>query len=297
MHIFFTGATGLIGKHLTPFLLHHHKVTVLSRNKTKAHVLLGHNIDVVTDVANIDFNNIDVVINLAGEPIVNKRWTQSQKKIIRDSRIKLTEQISDAITKCATPPATFISGSAIGYYGRQGDTPVDEQSSDVNDEFSHQLCKEWELAALKAQSDKTRVCLLRTGIVLSKNGGALSKMLPAFKFFLGGPIGDGKQGMSWIHIDDMTQLILFILKHKEVFGPVNATAPAPVSNKVFSKSLATALSRPAALTMPSPVLKVLMGEMSDLLTTGQYVIPKKALAHNYRFHFTDIDSALRSLIK
>lgn len=297
MHIFFTGATGLIGKHLTPFLLHHHKVTVLSRNKTKAHVLLGHNIDVVTDVADIDFNNIDVVINLAGEPIVNKRWTQSQKQIIRDSRTKLTEKISDTIVKCATPPTTFISGSAIGYYGRQGDTPVDETTHKVHDEFSHQLCKDWEHAALKAQSDKTRVCLLRTGIVLSKQGGALSKMLPAFKFFLGGPIGDGKQGMSWIHIDDMIQLILFIIKHKEVSGPVNATAPAPVSNKVFSKSLANALSRPAALTMPAGVLKVLMGEMSDLLITGQYVIPKVALDHNYRFHFTDIDSALSSLIK
>ncbi|ASM50266.1 hypothetical protein PESP_a2272 [Pseudoalteromonas espejiana DSM 9414] len=297
MHIFFTGATGLIGKHLTPFLLHHHKVTVLSRNKTKAHVLLGHNIDVVTAVVDIDFNNIDVVINLAGEPIVNKRWTQSQKQIIRDSRIKLTEHISDAIVKCATPPTTFISGSAIGYYGRQGDTPVDETTHKVHDEFSHQLCKDWEHAALKAQSDKTRVCLLRTGIVLSKQGGALSKMLPAFKFFLGGPIGDGKQGMSWIHIDDMIQLILFIIKHKEVSGPVNATAPAPVSNKVFSKSLASALSRPAALTMPAGVLKVLMGEMSDLLITGQYVIPKVALDHNYRFHFTDIDSALSSLIK
>ena len=297
MHIFFTGATGLIGKHLTPFLLHHHKVTVLSRNKTKAHVLLGHNIDVVSSVDEVNFNHVDTVINLAGEPIVNKRWTQAQKQTIKNSRINLTTQISDAILNCSTPPATFISGSAIGYYGRQGDTPVDEDTDDVNDEFSHQLCKEWEHAALKAQSDKTRVCLLRTGIVLSKNGGALSKMLPAFKFFAGGPIGDGEQGMSWIHIDDMIQLILFIIKHTSLCGPINATAPTPVSNKVFSKSLGKALSRPAALTMPSPVLKVLMGEMSDLLTTGQYVIPKKALAHNYRFHFTDIDSALSSLIK
>jgi len=297
MHIFFTGATGLIGKHLIPFLLHHHKVTVLSRNKTKAHVLLGHNLEVVSSVTDVDFNNIDVVINLAGEPIVNKRWTQTQKQIIRDSRIKLTEQISDAILKCSTPPATFISGSAIGYYGRQDEAPVDETTYTIHDEFSHQLCKDWESAALQAQSDKTRVCLLRTGIVLSKQGGALSKMLPAFKFFLGGPIGDGKQGMSWIHIDDMTQLILFIIKHPSLYGPINATAPTPVSNKAFSKSLGKALSRPAALTMPSPVLKVLMGEMSDLLTTGQYVIPKKALAHNYRFHFTDIDSALGSLIK
>lgn len=137
---------------------------------------------------------------------------------------------------------------------------------------------------------------MRTGIVLAKKGGALGKMLPAFKLCLGGPIGNGEQGMSWIHIDDMIQLILFIIKHPEISGPVNATAPNPVSNAQFSKSLGEALSRPAFIPMPTAALKLLMGEMSDLLTTGQFVVPKKALVHNYRFHHPDIKSALESLV-
>lgn len=296
MHIFITGATGLIGQHLCPFLTHHHSVTVLSRNPTKANVLLGHKINAVTNIEAVDFNNVDVVINLAGEPIVNKRWSDKQKSIIRDSRIELTKQISAAIAASNTPPHTFISGSAVGFYGRQGITPIDEENNKPHDEFSHQLCKDWENAALLAQSEQTRVCLLRTGIVLAKKGGALSKMLPAFKLCLGGPIGDGEQGMSWIHIDDMIQLILFIIRHPEISGPVNATAPNPVSNAQFSKSLGEALSRPAFIPMPTVVLKLLMGEMSDLLTTGQFVVPKKVLAHNYRFHHPDIKSALESLV-
>ena len=296
MHIFFTGATGLIGRHLCPFLLHHHDVTVLSRNPTKAKVLLGHQINAVDSLEDVDFNTVDVVINLAGEPIVNKRWSDKQKAVIRDSRIIVTQAISDAIKQCHTPPHTFISGSAIGYYGRQGDRLVYENNTEPHDEFSHQLCKDWEQAALQSESVETRVCLLRTGIVLAKKGGALGKMLPAFKLCVGGPIGSGEQGMSWIHIDDMVQLILFLIRNKEISGAVNATAPEPLSNKQFSQSLAKALSRPAFMPMPAGVLNILMGEMADLLTTGQYVVPKKALDHNYRFHFTKIDAALESLV-
>lgn len=296
MHIFVTGATGLIGTHLCPFLLHHNSVTVLSRNPSKANILLGHKVKAVSDITEVDFNTVDIVINLSGEPIVNKRWSNKQKQIIRDSRIGITQQISEAISACATPPHTFISGSAVGFYGRQNSDLIDEGFESPHDEFSHQLCKDWENAALLAQSEHTRVCLLRTGIVLAKKGGALSKMLPAFKLCLGGPIGNGEQGMSWIHIDDMIQLILFITKHPEISGPVNATAPNPVSNAQFSKSLGEALSRPAFIPMPTAVLKLLMGEMSDLLTTGQFVVPDKAQAHNYRFHHADIKSALASLV-
>ena len=296
MHIFVTGATGLIGQHLCPFLEHHNTVTVLSRNATKANVLLGHKIKAVTDISAVDFNTVDVVINLAGEPIVNKRWSDKQKQIIRDSRINITQKISHAIAASTNPPHTFISGSAIGYYGRQSNKRIDENFTDPHNEFSHQLCKDWEDAALKAESEKTRVCLLRTGIVLAKKGGALSKMLPAFKLCLGGPIGDGEQGMSWIHIDDMTQLILYIMKHPEISGPINAVAPNPVSNSEFSKRLGNALSRPAFMPMPAFVLKVLMGEMSDLLTTGQFVVPTKAQKHNYRFHYENLKSALDSLV-
>ena len=296
MHIFITGATGLIGQHLCPLLLDNNTVTVLSRNPAKASALLGNSVKAVKNISSVDFNDVDIVINLAGEPIVNKRWSDKQKQIIRDSRIVITQKISAAIQVCSTPPHTFISGSAVGFYGRQSSSLIDENFNNPHPEFSHQLCKDWEEAALLAQSALTRVCLLRTGIVLAKDGGALSKMLPAFKLCLGGPIGSGDQGMSWIHIDDMTQLILFIISHPELSGPINATAPNPVSNSEFSKSLGYALSRPAFIPMPSIALKLLMGEMSDLLTTGQFVVPHKALANDYRFHYPDIKSALESLV-
>jgi len=295
MHILLTGGTGLIGKHLCPFLLNRHKVTVLSRNPIQANVLLTHQVHAVKSLDEVDFEDIDAVINLAGEPIVNKRWSESQKRRLLDSRINLTLQISKAISRCETPPHTFISGSAIGFYGRQGDKHIDEEFNDIYPEFSHVLCRDWEHAATKAQSSKTRVCLLRTGVVLAKQGGALSKMLPAFKFGFGGPLGHGHQGMSWIHINDMIQLILFVLTHDDLHGPINATAPNPVDNNEFSQTLGTVLSRPAMLRMPSWLLKLMMGEMSDLLIHGQFVMPNKLLAHNYRFHYPELKPALESL--
>ncbi|WP_404339601.1 TIGR01777 family oxidoreductase [Pseudoalteromonas mariniglutinosa] len=295
MHIFITGGTGLIGKHLCPFLLHHHHVTVLSRNPTKANILLTHNIEAVDSLNDVDFNSVDVVINLAGEPIVNKRWSNAQKQNLVDSRIKLTKNLANAIKNCEAPPHTFISGSAIGYYGRQSNELIDESFNDIYPEFSHVLCRDWEHAALKAQSSATRVCLLRTGIVLAKQGGALAKMLPPFKFAVGGPIADGKQGMSWIHIDDMIQLILFIIKHHEISGPINATAPNPVDNNEFSYTLANVISRPAMLRMPKWMIRLMMGEMADLLLYGQFVVPKKVLDHQYRFHYPELKSALESL--
>lgn len=295
MHILLTGGTGLIGKHLCPFLLNHHKVTVLTRNPIQAAVLLTHQVVAVKSLNEVDFEQVDAIINLAGEPIVNKRWSDSQKRELLDSRIKLTQQITKKINRCNSPPHTFISGSAIGFYGRQGDCKIDESFNDIYPEFSHVLCRDWEHAATKAESEKTRVCLLRTGVVLSKHGGALDKMLPAFKFGLGGPIGHGKQGMSWIHIDDMIQLILFVLSHKDICGPINATAPNPVDNNEFSQTLGSVISRPAMLRMPAWVLKLMMGEMSDLLLHGQFVIPDKLLKHNYRFHYPELKPALESL--
>ena len=295
MHIFISGATGLIGRHLHPFLNTNGTITVLTRTPEKASKLLD-NINTVTEVSSVDFNTIDIVINLAGEPIANKRWSDEQKQKIRNSRINITQQISAAIKKCKSPPHTFISGSAVGFYGQQDDSPIDESFNKPHDEFSHQLCKEWENAALEAKSDATRVCLLRTGIVLAKQGGALNKMLPAYKLCLGGPIGSGKQGMSWIHIDDIVNLILFIIADPTICGPINASAPNPVSNAQFSKQLGSALSRPAIMPMPAFVLKVLLGEMSELLTTGQFVIPTKALEHGYKFKYPHLGEALRSLM-
>jgi uncharacterized protein (TIGR01777 family) len=296
MHIFITGGTGLIGSHLTP-LLHQHTLTLLTRNKKNANAILGDKIKCVSALNEVNFNEIDVIINLAGEPIVGKRWSDHQKTRLINSRVVLTEDISNAIKACDTPPHTFISGSAIGYYGRQQNTLITERFDRPHHEFSHQLCKKWEEAALKAESNSTRVCVLRTGIVLAKNGGALGKMLPAFKLGLGGPIADGEQGMSWIHINDMTQLIYFIINTPTIKGPINATAPHPVSNAKFSRALGDALSRPTWFRVPRLALNIAMGEMAVLLTTGQFVRPEKALEHNYAFSYPTIKSALNDILK
>lgn len=296
MNIFITGGTGLIGKHLCQLLQPDHKITVLTRACDKAKQTLGPNIAVINKVSDIDFNAIDCVINLAGEPIVNKRWSDKQKQRLHNSRIELTAQLSSAIKSAEHPPSVFISGSAIGYYGRQSTEIIDEDHTGVHDEFSHQLCQRWEQAALSAQSSKTRVCILRTGIVLAKDQGALAKMLPPFKLALGGPIGDGNQGMSWVHIEDMVALIKFIIENDAIHGPINATAPNPVSNKVFSQQLGNAINRPAKLTMPAWFLSLLMGEMAELLIYGQYVVPTKLLNHGYNFRYTHLPEAFNNLI-
>ncbi|QTL34508.1 TIGR01777 family oxidoreductase [Pseudoalteromonas viridis] len=296
MKVLITGATGLIGSELCKFLINKHKIVALTRNISKAGRVLDSKIEAIDDLDQVNFNDLDVVINLAGEPIADKRWTEKQKARITDSRIALTEEISNRIRACDSPPHTFISGSAIGYYGRQPATvKVDEDFNDPYPEFSHQLCKDWEAKANLAHSEQTRVCIVRTGVVLSRQGGALKKMLPAFQFGMGGPMASGKQMMSWIHIDDMVQLLLFLVKHQDLSGVFNATAPAPVSNKEFAERLALTLRRPAMLTMPEFVLKALFGEMSELLIYGQRVLPRRALKANYRFRYPNLDEALQQL--
>ncbi|OUS72788.1 TIGR01777 family protein [Pseudoalteromonas sp. A601] len=295
MNIFITGATGLVGSALCKKLKRVHTLSVLTRDTQSAEQKLGNELCYVNDVSNINFNTIDCVINLAGEPIVNKRWSSQQKQKIRDSRIGLTQQISDAIMQCDTPPHTFISGSAIGYYGRQGSQLINEQYEKIHPEFSHTLCDDWEQAALSAQSQHTRVCVIRTGIVLASHGGALAKMLPPFKLGLGGPIASGEQGMSWIHLDDMVSLLEFTLETPHLNGAINATAPSPVSNYNFSKILAKALHRPAILPMPAWVLNILMGEMADLLIHGQFVLPQKLVDAGFAFTYPTLSKALDSL--
>ncbi len=297
MNILLTGGTGLIGSSLVSSLLSDHNITVLSRSPAKASLKLGAQVSVINDLGDIDFNTLDIIINLAGEPIVEKRWTAQQKKTIENSRWHITQQLVDHIKAASTPPHTFISGSAIGYYGRQGEGPVDETFTDCFSEFSHLLCKKWETIALEAHSPSTRVCIVRTGIVLSREGGALQKMTPAFKMGLGGPIATGEQMMSWIHIDDMIRLLHYLIQNDAISGPINATAPTPVSNEVFSVTLANTLNRPHFFRVPKSVLNLLMGEMSDLLVYGQNVIPKKIMKEGFIFKFPDIAMALNDLLK
>ncbi|PHM46126.1 epimerase [Xenorhabdus mauleonii] len=298
MRILITGGTGLIGHRLTCQLLSiSHSITILSRSPQKVYSLFSDLVECWTTLNDQhDLNNFDAVINLAGEPILDKRWTPKQKEEICQSRWHITEQLSKLINASETPPAVFISGSAVGYYGDQGQAVITEDDS-PHDEFTHQLCKRWEQLALQAQSDKTRVCLLRTGIVLAKEGGALQKMLPLFRLGLGGAIGDGKQYMPWIHIDDMVNGIYYLLVSTELNGPFNMTSPYPVHNEQFSAILAKVLHRPCIFRIPAFVLKAMMGEAATLVLSGQQAIPKKLEEAGFGFRYFRLEEALQDAVK
>lgn len=295
MRIFITGGTGLIGR----ALIRHwqqHDITVLTRSTHKARELFGDNINAVSALAEIDINKFDAVVNLAGEPIAGKRWSTRQKQLLCDSRWQLTQALAEAIKQAVSPPAVFISGSAIGIYGAQQQQLISEDYSHFHDEFSHQLCQRWEALAFDAGA-ASRVCVLRTGLVLSQDGGALAKMLPPFKLGLGGKIGSGKQYMSWVHIQDYCRLVDFLLQHPTLQGSFNATAPNPVTNSEFSQTLAEVLQRPALLPMPALVLKLLLGEMSELLLSGQRVIPTNLVKAGFNFDYSTLKPALQDVLQ
>jgi uncharacterized protein (TIGR01777 family) len=294
MRILVTGGTGLIGSALLKYWHGQHQITVLTRAAV-ANLPKKSDITYVNSLKQVDFNQLDAVINLAGEPIANKRWTDAQKQRICNSRWHITEQLSEHIQAASTPPACLISGSAVGFYGRQGAEFITEEYRAFYPEFSHDICARWENLAMRANSEKTRVCLLRTGIVLSAKGGALAKMLPAFRFGLGGPLGNGEQYMSWIHINDIVKLIDFLLQSPTLQGPFNAVAPKAVTNRQFSQDLAKRLKRPAKFTMPAFMLRLLFGEMADLLLYGQRVVPQQAVDAGFKFQFANLPAALEDL--
>lgn len=294
MNILITGASGFIGQQLVKHLADQHELFLLTRNPANSRQQLGGQYQYFTSLDELDdLNHIDVVINLAGESIVARRWSKKQKQRICNSRWNITARLSQLILQSKNPPQVMISGSAVGFYGRQGDKLIDENAA-AHIEFSHEICQEWERLALNA-SMKTRVCIIRIGIVLG-HGGALAKMLPPFKLGLGGPIGSGLQGMSWIHIQDIVALISFLMHHPECQGIFNATAPYPVSNGEFAKTLGKVLHRPTLLTTPSLILRLVMGEMSELLTEGQFVIPKHALEAGFKFNFEQLEPALKDVL-
>lgn len=297
MKILMTGGSGLIGSNLIP-LLRPTEVTVCTRNVAMAENILGHKVHFISNIDSLDnLNEYQVVINLAGEPIADKKWTSEQKKLIEQSRWSITEKLVQLIKNSDAPPKVFISGSAIGYYGRQDDTIIDESYTQVQDEFSHQLCERWERLAKQAESDKTRVCILRTGIVISKRGGALLKMLTPFKLGLGGSIGHGQQYMSWIHLEDMLQGIVHLIKNEACRGIYNFTSPNPVTNEEFSKQLAKTLGRPCFFRIPEFVLRKMMGEMADLLIYGQRVIPQRLLDSGYQFVYPELSQVFHCVKK
>jgi len=299
MHFFITGGTGLIGRHLCRLLLsHNHKITVLSRQcANRVQALCGDTVNAVNHCHEISPQaQIDVIVNLAGEPIADKRWTPARKKLLSDSRLVITRQVVELVHVLKPPPELIISGSATGYYADQGNTILVE-SSPAAKGFSHDLCVEWEQAAQNSLPESTRLCLLRTGLVLSKQGGLLKKILPVFQWGGGGQLGPGTQWMPWIDINDMVNIILWLVSHTAISGPVNAVSPNPATNHSFTQALGRILSRPALLPLPKPIVKLAFGEMSELFLNSQRVLPEKLLHSGFTFQFDYLDSALAYELK
>lgn len=297
MKILITGGTGLIGRYLVSRLLTlGHAVVVVTRSPDSARQRLDKRVELWPGLEQRShLNDIDAVINLAGEPIADKRWTDAQKARLCDSRWQITQRLVALIKASDTPPAVLLSGSATGYYGDLGEVVVTEEEPPHN-EFTHKLCARWEQIACEAQSDATRVCLLRTGVVLAPDGGILAKMTPPFRLGLGGPIGSGRQYLAWIHIDDMANAILWLLDN-DLRGPFNMVSPYPVRNAQFAHALGRALHRPAIIRAPAAAVRLLMGESSVLVLGGQRALPKRLEAAGFAFRWYDLDDALADVLK
>lgn len=295
--ILITGGTGFLGGALTKKMLAGGlDVAVLSRSKGKVISRFGDRAKAFNRIEELpDAGEFKAVVNLAGAGIFDRRWNDVRKQELRDSRIKLTEKLVDWIGQSASRPGVLINGSAIGFYGDQGDDILNEQSLPKPD-FAQQLCADWEAAALQAETAGARVCLIRTGLVLGQGGGMLQRMVLPFRLGLGGRIGNGSQWMSWIHIDDWLAIVQAMIDNPDMRGAYNATAPSPVRNLAFSEALAGVLHRPMLLPMPEAVLKVLLGEMAALVLGSQRVMPQRLLAGDFQFQHTQLDSALRHIL-
>lgn len=296
-NILITGGTGFLGRALvSDWLEQGHRVTVLSRNPVAAAQLLGAAANPVGDLNLLPAGaHFDAVVNLAGEPIFGGRWTDARKKRLRDSRIALTERLVDFIAGLAVKPEVLISGSAVGIYGDQGDALLTERNIG-KDSFSQRLCADWENAALRAENLGVRVCLVRTGLVLDNGGGLLQRMLPAFNLGLGGRLGDGRQWMSWVHRRDWLAIVHTLINNPDLAGTFNAASPHPVTNREFSAALAKQLHRPMLLPLPAAFLKLLFGEMAELMLGSQRVIPERLQAEGFRFQFETLESALQQIL-
>ena len=288
-----TGATGFIGSKLCQELLSDgHRIVALTRQKNK--ISVHENLKYINDLDEENFN-FDVVINLAGATI-SEYWTKKKQQEIRDSRLKITQKIVEKIINSETPPKLFISGSAIGFYGTSNSIIFSENSQATKQNlFSQKLCKDWEEIALKAH-DKARVVLLRTAVVVGEGGGIIKKLSIPFKFGLGGNIGDGKQIMSWIHLEDVMGILNLVMNNFSIVGAINLVAPNACSNAEFSQKLAKKFSRPRFFHMPKIIAQTLFGKMGEeLLLSSQKIAPHKAIENGYDFKFSRIEEAIEEL--
>ncbi len=295
MRILITGGSGFIGRALSGELKNSgHEVIIATRRRNDSndrftwdsHELIPQDI----------MSGFDAVVNLAGEPVAPGRWTKERKKRILASRVNATRALAESIRNANPKPKVLISASAVGYYGPHGDEYVTEETPPASD-FLAGVCRAWEAEALKAEELGVRVVLVRIGGVLGADGGALAQMVIPFKFFLGGQIGNGKQWFSWIHRDDMAGIIKYALENESVSGPVNATAPGPVTNREFSRALGKALHRPSFFAVPGIVIKLSLGELGGMLLTGQRVLPEKVLNAGYKFKYPEVGEALRAIFE
>ena len=299
MKITLTGASGFIGRRLIERLSDDgHTLHVLGRRRPSLlppHAAFSEWDANSGDVPDAALRNTDAIVHLAGEPVA-QRWNREIKSRIRNSRVIGTHSLVQAIATRADRPHTFVSASAIGYYGDRGSEVLTEQSP-PGIGFLSDICGEWEREARAAGSLGLRVVMLRIGIVLGKEGGALKQMLPPFRLGMGGPMASGKQWMSWIHADDLVSMILFSLHEGKLFGPLNATAPNPVENAEFAKALGEVLNRPAVLHTPAFALKMMLGEAADVVLASQRVIPAALQDAGFSWKYPEIREALASAVQ
>lgn len=302
-----TGATGLIGPQLIAALREQgREITVLTRHPARARETVG-----AVEIDAVEWDPLAepapatalagccAVVHLAGAPVA-QRWSEAAKRTIRDSRVRGTRNLVEGLrlageADAGARPRTLVSSSAIGYYGAHGEEPLDEDAPPGGD-FLARVCVEWEAESARAAELGMRVVQVRTGVVLDSAGGALSKMLPPFRLGLGGPVAGGRQFISWIHSEDLCGLMCAALDDERWVGPVNATAPEPVSNRDFARALGRVLRRPALFPVPAAALRLLYGEMAEIVTTGARVVPAKALVLGHEFRHPRLEEALRSAL-
>ena len=293
-----TGGTGFIGQALCQELLRAgYRIDVLSRQDPETVRALCGRVSPIRGLSSIRGGaGYHGVVNLAGESIAGKRWSEARKRTLRNSRIALTDELVDVLQSCQQLPEVMVSGSAVGFYGDQKQHPVTE-TTPPTDEFSHRLCADWERSVLPLEQKGVRTCFSRTGVVVGRDGGFLQQMAPPFRMGLGGRMGSGQQYMPWVHRADVVSAIRWMLENPQARGAYNVVSPEPVTNAEFSRTLAHVLNRPAIMRVPATVLKLALGEMSRLLLTGQRAMPERLQSAGFEFRYPQLEPALREALQ
>jgi len=293
MRVLITGGTGFVGQALCPRLAATgHEVVVLTRQSQPR--LPRGVASATTRLEELSAADFGGVVNLAGAPIGDARWTESRKRLLLESRLETTSRLVEWMGRSTRRPEVLVSASAVGYYGEQGDREIIEATAPAAG-FTHELCAAWEREAEKATTLGVRTCLMRIGVVLDRDGGALAKMLPAFRMGAGGRLGSGRHWFPWIHREDMAAICQWLLGNPRASGAYNAAAPNPVTNAEFTQSLGRALGRPTMLPMPEAALRLLFGEMSEILLMSDRMLPKRLLDEGFRFRYPELDAALAAI--